>query len=319
MRKASLIIPAATLLAVTACANASQPEANSQEAYPLTVDNCGEDQIIESKPETILTIGTAAISLLDAAGATDRIVARAGEFGADLPTDLQHEPTDAEIIDPSDPTTEKIIGANADIIVGYGLFNADDADLEDLGIPNLVIFGECSHDTPVGESVNFEAVITDIERLATVFDTLHEAAPALADFRSELADLDAAASEDISGSAAGVYYFSATGDISAFGGYSMLDDIFGRIGLDHVYGDETAAYVSSGIETLLDADPEYIVISYGIHGESAEEATQRFLSEPGAADLQAVTNDNVILVPNDDLTATPDALRGYRAIIEATQ
>ena len=82
----------------------------------LTVADCGRDVTIGSAPRRVLTIGTAAVELLDAAGASDRIVARTGEFGASLPADLKNPPSDGLIIDPSDLTTEEIIAAEPDLI-----------------------------------------------------------------------------------------------------------------------------------------------------------------------------------------------------------
>ena len=101
----------------------------------MTIENCGDELTIDSEPESVLSIGTSAVELLDAAGASDRITARAGEFGNDLPDNLQHAPDDAPIIDPTDPAIETIVGTEADIIVGYGLLNASAEDVAAAGIP----------------------------------------------------------------------------------------------------------------------------------------------------------------------------------------
>ena len=114
----------AGVLALAACSTGAEPVSAETEAaaaetvYPVTIVNCGEDLVIESEPESVMTIGTSAIALLDAAGASDRITARAGEFGADLPEGLSNPPETAEIVDPSDPAIEAIVGTEADIIVG---------------------------------------------------------------------------------------------------------------------------------------------------------------------------------------------------------
>ncbi len=309
---------AALALALAACSSDNESgEDSSAAGYPLTVDNCGEELVIESEPQTVMTIGTSAIALLDAAGASDRIIARAGEFGSELPQGLEQPPSDAEIVDPADPTAEKIIGAGADIVVGYGLFNAAPEDLEAVGTPNVVIEGECNHDEAAVAPIDFDAVFADIERLGRIFGTEETARASVEEMRAAMSELESDVPAERR-SAAVVYYFSAAASMSARGGLSISSDILDRAGLDDVYGDEQAAYLEASFETLLDADPEVVVLAYGLYGESFEEAREQFLSEPGADDLQAVRDGLLIGVPASDLYADPGALRGLRAVLEGS-
>ncbi|UFU01919.1 ABC transporter substrate-binding protein [Ruania suaedae] len=287
--------------------------------YPLTIDNCGEELEVEQEPESVLTIGTSAVALLDAAGASDRIVARAGEFGAELPAGLTAPPTDAEILDPYDPSIEVIVGAGADIIVGYGLFNAAVEDVESAGLANVVIDGECSHDAALTEKTDFEAIFDDVSRLAQVFDTQEQAEENLDGLRSSLEELTAAAGETQEGrNAAVVYYFSADATMSARGGQGIADDVLTRAGFDNVYGEEPSVYLEANIETLLDADPHTLVLAYGLYGESYEEALATFMTEPGVEDMAAVQADRIIGVPAADLAPDPGAVRGLEAVLEGT-
>ncbi|MBG6055720.1 iron complex transport system substrate-binding protein [Salinibacterium sp. CAN_S4] len=308
-------------LAITACSSpstASDSGDATASGYPLTIDNCGADLSINTEPESILTIGTSALSLLDAAGAADRIVARSGEFDADLPTGLTTDLSDVEIVDPSDPTTEKIVGANADVVVGYGVFNSTDEDLAAAGVTNIVIDGECSHDAALTDPTDFDAIFADIKRLGTVFGTDDIAAQNVAALREELDELDAAASTSDPRSAAVVYYFSSASTLSARGGQGIANDILNRAGLTNVYGQEPSVYLETNIETLLDTDPAFIVLAYGLYGEDFETAKALLLAEPGALDLTAVKNDAVVGVLASDLAPDPDAIRGLRSVIENT-
>lgn len=318
---AAAVFLAIMALAITACSTPSTASDSGDAApsgYPLTVENCGEDLTIDSEPESVLTIGTSALSLLDAAGAADRIVARSGEFGADLPTSLTTDLSDVEIVDPSDPTTEKIVGANADVVVGYGVFNSTDGDLAAAGVTNIVIDGECSHDAALTDATDFDAIFADIERFGTVFGTEDVAAENVAALREELEELDAAAPTGDPQSSAVVYYFSSASTLSARGGQGIANDILNRAGLTNVYGQEPSVYLETNIETLLDADPAVIVLAYGLYGEDFETAKALLLAEPGANDLTAVQNDAVVGVLASDLAPDPDAIRGLRSVIENT-
>lgn len=94
----------------------------------------------------------------------------------------------------------------------------------------------------------------------------------------------------------------------------MLD----RAGFDNIYGEEPSVYLEVNVETLLDADPDTIVLAYGLYGESFDDAKAHLLSEPGVADLSAVTTDRIVGVLASDLSPDPGALRGLRAVLEGT-
>ncbi|MCB7135618.1 ABC transporter substrate-binding protein [Cellulosimicrobium marinum] len=271
----------------------------------------------DAAPGSVLTIGSDAVALLDAAGAADRVTARSGEFGAELPEGLENPPTDATVVDPSDPTTEQVIGAGAEVVVGYGFFNADPAALADAGIPTLTVSGECGHDvgtTP--EPVTFDVVLGDIERFGAVFDT-QAAAAASVDALRERLDAVAAERPDTSRSAATVYYFSSSSPLSTYGGAGIIQSLMDEAGLENVYADEPETYLEISLESLLDADPEVIVLAYGLHGESFEEAEARFLAEPGASDLQAVEAGRVVGIPANETTASPASVAGLERLQQA--
>ncbi|MGP5008591.1 ABC transporter substrate-binding protein [Brachybacterium tyrofermentans] len=317
------LIAVGTALALAACAGGPAAETEDPDtgaSYPMTVPNCDEELTISEEPQSVLSIGTSAVELLDAAGASDRITARAGEFGSELPEGLRHTPDDAPIIDPADPAIETIVGAEADIIVGYGLLGASPEDVAAAGIPNVIIDGECGHGTALSGKTDFEAIFADVERLAGIFGTEDVADENLAQMRQELETLTATAGNGgQTQTGAVVYYFSESAAMSARGGLGIADDVLARAGLDNVYGDEDSVYVEgANIETLLDADPHSIVLAYGLWGETFEEAKQRLLADPGAANLTAVQNDRIIGVLASDLAPDPGALRGLRTILEAT-
>ena len=201
-----------------------------------------------------------------------------------------------------------------DIIVGYGLFNASEEDVAAVGIPNIVIDGECGHGTALTEKTDFDAIFADVERLADMFEPRHRRAN-LANSAAELDDLMLGES-DSAGS--GRVLLLRERFISARGGQGIADDVLARAGFDNVYGDEDSVYLEANIETLLDADPHTLVLAYGLYGESFEKARAHLLTEPGASDLTAVREGRIVGVPTADLSPDPGALRGLRAVLEGT-
>ncbi|MCO7237908.1 MULTISPECIES: ABC transporter substrate-binding protein [unclassified Aeromicrobium] len=316
---ATLGLGAALLL--SACGTStdtSAADAATDTGYPVTVDDCAGEKTFEQKPESVMTIGTAAISLLDAAGASGQITARAGEFGAPLPDDLDTPPSDAEVVDPSDPTAESIIGAAPDVVYGYGLFSAKPEALEQAGIPMLTVAGECGHDASTGKAagIDFSTVSDDVRRLGRVFGT--------SDVADENADaLDAtvkklsAESTGDGASAAWLYYFSSSESLSAYGATSMANAVLDAADLENVFGTQQESYVKVSMESLLEDDPTWLVLSYGLYGESEADARKQLLAEPGANDLTAVKEGRLILVPGTSSEASQQSVKGLRAVVDA--
>lgn len=313
---ATALFTAAIALAGCASPASAPPAEAAGGAYPVTVDDCGDAVQIAQRPERVLTVGTAAVELLDAAGAASAITARTAEFGAALPSTLADPPSDDLIVDPADPTTETIVGATPDLVFGYGLFTADPAQVKAAGIPVLTVQGECGHDaTTAGGAVDLGTVGADVRRLGTVFGT-STTADAAADTLD--ARVTAATRPATGASAAWVYYFSSEDAVSAYGATGMPAAVLESAGLENVYADQTDAYLTISAESLLSARPDWIVLTYGLYGETEEQARQKLLAEPGIADLEAVKAGHVVLVSADTSSPSPAAVDGLERIVAGT-
>ncbi|MDQ1082230.1 MULTISPECIES: ABC transporter substrate-binding protein [Microbacterium] len=310
------LVASALVLAGCAAPAATAPQASAGGGYPVTVTDCGDDVQIAKRPERVLTVGTAAVELLDAAGASSAITARTAEFGAALPATLTDPPSGDLIIDPADPTTEAIVGATPDLVFGYGLFTADPVQVKAAGIPVLTVQGECGHDaTTETGSVDLGTITADVRRLGTVFGTeaTADAAADALDARVETASRPATGD-----SAAWVYYFSSEDPISAYGGTGMPEAVLTGAGLSNVYADQTDAYLTVSAESLLAAQPTWLVLTYGLYGESEQQAREKLLAEPGIADLDAVKAGRIVMVSADTSSPSPAAVAGLEQIVAGT-
>ena len=317
MRPVALLGAAALTLGLTACSPGREP-GTAASGYPVSVQDCGGDVTVPDRPSRILTVGTAAVELLDAAGASDRITARSGEFGAPLPEGLSHPPSDSLIINPADPTTEEILAADPDMVLGYGLFQADAEQLRAAGVTVLTVLGECGHDatTQAGTPATLATVPQDLRRLGTALATTPHAEASAQDLEERVS----AASRPSTGqSAAWVYYFSSEDALSAYGGSGLPASVLEGAGLGNVYAEDKDAYLTISVESLLERQPHWIVLSYGLYGESQEEARARLLAEPGVQSLTAVAEGRVVLLPADASVPGPSAISGLEDLVGATQ
>ncbi|CAM2875761.1 ABC transporter substrate-binding protein [Actinomyces slackii] len=305
-------------LGLMGCSAVKDSDASSQGAYPVTVEDCGSTVTIDAEPKRILTVGTAAVEMLDAAGAADRITARTGEFGAPLPETLKNPPSDDLITNPSDPTTEEILAAEPDLVLGYGLFNADIDQLRQAGITVLTVQGECGHDSTSqsGSGVTLTTVTDDLRRLGTVLSTSFTADAAAASLDERIAQ----ARQDKAGStAAWVYYFSSQDPLSAYGGQGLANSSLQDAGLTNAYAASMDAYLTISVESLLSQQPDWIILSYGLYGESEEEARQKFLASPGVDSLTAVSQNHLVLLPASASAPSPSGIAGMEQLVEATR
>lgn len=310
------LVASALVLAGCASPAATAPQSSAAGAYPVTVTDCGEEVRIAQRPARVLTVGTAAVELLDAAGASSAIAARTAEFGAVLPATLTSPPSDDLIVDTSDPTTEAIVGATPDLVFGYGLFTADPVQVEAAGIPILTVQGECGHDaTTATEAIGLGTITDDVRRLGTVFGT-ETTADAAADALD--ARVAAAARTSTGESAAWLYYFSSEDSLSAYGDGGMPAAVLTAAGLDNVYADQSDAYLTVSAESLLAAQPTWLVLTYGLYGETEQQARKKLLAEPGIAQLDAVKADRIVMVSADTSSPSPAAVSGLEQIVAGT-
>ena len=118
--------------------------------------------------------------------------------------------------------------------------------------------------------------------------------------------------------AAWVYYFSSQDPLSAYGGGGLAASVLKDAGLTSVYAESRDAYLSVSVESLLERQPHWIVLGYGLYGESAEEARARFLAEPGVEALEAVSAGRIVLLPAGASSSSPTAVAGLEQLVSAT-
>lgn len=275
-----------------------EPEAG---AFPLTVEDCERTVTLDAPPERILTVGSVAVNMLHAAGASDLVVARSGEFGTPAAGAAGESVADADVLVDDDPATEAILGTEVDFVYGYGLFNTSADDLAAADIESLVTAGYCGSDGggTAEDGDLIDVVLAEVDRLGTIFGTTDEATAAIDDLSARL---DAVDQSDL-GTVATLYWFGD--DPSAYGGGAMMQAMFDRLGAKNVFGDSPEAFLPLDVEALLDADPDTIVVMWGLDGESDDAlAREKLFALPGGADLSAVRSGRVVSLAS--IYAEPD-------------
>jgi iron complex transport system substrate-binding protein len=263
-------------------------------------DDAGASVSIESEPQRIVSLSPSNTEIVCALGACDRVV---GVTDAD-----DYPPEIAEVTDVVVATqvdTEAVVAAEPDLVLAAGNELTPStviAQLNDLGLTVVTLYPE-----------TLDEVYADIELVGEAIGATAAASDVVADMGARAADVRSAVSDANSPRTfyeVGVF----EGTIYTAGDGSFVADLIELAGGEPVTGDATG---SIGLETLVAADPELIVL-----GDATYDPTltpDAVADRPGWAEMTAVREGRVIAFA-DDLILTrpgPRVVDGLEALARA--
>lgn len=271
---------------------------------------------IERRPERVLTIGSEAVSALYAAGAADRITARAGELGAPVPGAAGDAVATVEVLCDANPSTEAIVAAGVDLVIGYGLFATTATQLETAGIASLVL-NNCCHlaGKPQGPA-SFDAIYADVDKFGRLFGTSDHAARSIADLKRRVQAVTQRVDGARQRTAASAYFFGQTP--STHGNREIVTAMMAALGLRNVFGDVDRDFIEANTDQLIARDPDVLLLSYGFgeRGETLADVKRKFLRLPGTHDMTAVRSGRIIGVCAAHKSPSPAAVDGLERLAD---
>jgi iron complex transport system substrate-binding protein len=309
LRQTPMIVALAVALLAAGCSDSDDTASTAEtgNGYPLTIDNCGEQVTLDQRPEAIFTSGTTAVNLLVGVDAADAIVGRSGEFGQDLVESVDAAVEDVPVVTPDRPTAELVIGS------GAALMFSDPPNLEGLG-PQLEsagvqVLSTCNHNT-------FEEVWSSLEFLGQMMGTEDQVSTLVAGLEERLEEVEASRpGGDSSAAVVSVFENMLYADGNATLKHSMLE----ILGLRNVFADQDQETFEVNFETLIDADPEVIVLAYGANDETFEDARQILTETPGTDQITAVRSNAIVGIPFTLSFGSPQAVDGLESLAEGLE
>lgn len=284
------------------------------EGFPMTVSDCGRKVVLERRPERVLTSGSSAATLMWAAGATDRIVTRASEGGAPLGPATKALADIPQISTADDLSREVIIGQSPDLVISAGLNATTAEDLDAAGIPSLVNAGFCdgtgSGPNPDGD-IDFDDVYADITLYGRIFGTSDKAAAKVRELERRVAAVHGEAGRYGVKRAAAILVDGRS--VTAYGRLSMTHTQIGTLGLDDVFGDLGPRINEINVETLIERNPEVLIVMYDGQGVAAKDPAQvraDLRALPGADQVDAIREDRIVTLEAPYLLGSPLAVDG---------
>ncbi|MFJ8432357.1 ABC transporter substrate-binding protein [Kitasatospora sp. NPDC094019] len=311
MRTKAVAAAALLALALTGCGAEIAPrgDAAASAHYPVTVENCGAKVTFDRKPARVVTNDVGITELMFALGLEDRMA------GYVMPDDKgqvdkvawKDAYQRAPWLSKQQITKEIALEARADLVFAGWNYGFDDSRgvtpqaLAGVGIGSYVLTESCrsGKGTERGVMSPLHALYTDLTNLGDIFDVRDRADRLVAGFKAEIAAVPEPAYRP------GVFLYDS-GEDKPFtsGRFAAPEEIITKAGGRNVTGDLADSWTTVGWETVVERDPEVIVINN--YGTPDAEAKRQFLkSFPPLAGVSAVRNDRIFVLDYVDLVESP--------------
>ncbi|SHG68940.1 ABC transporter substrate-binding protein [Streptoalloteichus hindustanus] len=315
-RRLTLITAAATALALTAGCGAQVrqgPEGSAAAGYPVTVENCGQKVTYDRAPSRPVAYDVGIIETMFALGLREKLagyVLGRGHSVADSPWKDDFEK--AHRLAADRPSKELILEAKADFVYAgwnYGFREGSGLtpqDLEQVGVRSYVLTESCRNgvsDRSRGVVPPLEALYTDLRNLGRIFGVSERAEELVRRYQAQVAAVEASIPKDRPRPKVFVYD-SGTDKPFTTGRFAAAHEIITRAGGDHVFADMRDSWIQVGWESVVQANPDIIVIND--YGEQSAAEKQAFLeSYAPLANVNAVKNKRFFTLPYAALVEGP--------------
>lgn len=309
-------IAAVTALALAACSAPASGEPDAGGAspasggFPVTLDNCGFETVVEAPPERVVTIKSSTTEMLLALGLGDRIVGSAFLDGP-VPDSLESVPAVEEPFAAEAPGSEATLALEPDLVYAGWESNltaetaGDRETLAQLGVATYVSPAACKEDGYMPDPLTFDTVFDEIAEVGSLFDAEDAATQLVEEQRAALGAIE----PDDRGLTA--LWWSSGDDTPYVGaGIGAPQMIMEAAGLTNVSADVHDTWTSLGWENVVEADPDVLVL-VDAAWNPADAKIETLESNPATREMTAVKEGRYVVVP---FPATEAGVRNVDAV-----
>lgn len=268
-----LLLSVMVVISFAACGNVADENKSGEASaskYPLTIkDDLGNEVIIESEPEKIVSVAPSNTEIIFALEQGEKLVGRS-EY-----CNYPEEAMDIEIVGGfSGPNTELILELEPDVVFAAGSVPEEAKTLlEGSGIKVIVFNPE-----------NIDGVLDNIiltGEILNVSDSATDLVEGLKEKRQEIV-------EKVAGEESKRVFIDLGGFVSAGSG-SFIDSILLELGAENVASAGDGQWPTLTLEQVVDADPEVYISLYPSLEELNEIA--------GLNEISAFKNEQAVVIP----------------------
>ncbi|MDT0318768.1 ABC transporter substrate-binding protein [Streptomyces millisiae] len=325
-RRARLAVPPllAAALLLPACGAEVEPAADGEgQAETVTVPRCGED-VEYRRPERAVVYEGGSADKLFALGLTDHV------HGYVMPpanppveeSPWAEEYARVEMLSDDLLNRELVVDAEADLVVaGWRSGFSDERGitpeiLDGLGIQSFMHSETCyNYPGHPAEFTPFEGLYRDLELLGRIFGVEERAAQVVTELRDRVA---AVADQAPEGRPPRVFvYDSGTDQPFTSGNQAPPHEIIDIAGGENVFADLTDRWTTVSWESVVEAEPEVIVV-VDYEDQPVEEKIEFLRTSPITAELPAVRDGNFYVLDYNEAISGPrivDGAEGFAAYL----
>lgn len=296
--------------------------------YPLTVSNCGFEQVFDAAPETTVTVGQSTTELLYLLGVGDKVAGTSVWFNPVLP-EFQELNDKIERLADNDPSFESIVSKRPDLVtvmyewhVGAEGIVATRGMFNDVGVPTYVMPTDCeSKDNLVGldgtrsELFSTAQLYKAISQLAEIYDVQSKGADLISDLQeTEARAIEKAQGLNLPEGTSGLFWFSSADlDVDPYvaGQQGVPAYMMDKLGVENVVASDEE-WPTVGWETLAKADPSFIVIAEmnrrRFPADDVAKKLEFLKTDPVASEMTAVKEGRIITIDAHAMSPTVRAI-----------
>lgn len=309
---------AAGALLLAACGAEVEPAAADDDrgtAGPVTVNRCGEP-VEYTVPQRAVVYEGGSADKLFALGLADHVhgyvMPPANPPVSESPWAADYEKT--EFLSDDLLNRELVVDAEADFVVAGWNSGFSDARgitpeiLDTLGIQSFMHAESCfNYPGHPEQHAPFDGLYTDLQRLGQIFGVEERADELVEEYRERVEAVRAQAPE---GDPVKVFLYDFGTD-KPFTAASQVppNDIINLAGGENVFGDVAARWTETSWESVVEAEPEVIII-LEYNDQPAQEKIDFLKSSAVTATLPAVVEDNFFVLDYNEAISSPRNVDG---------
>ena len=302
--------------------------------YPLTIKNCGYQEIFTRPPERVVALGQNTVEILLLLGLQKQVVASAFWPTSVLPQ-LAEQNAKIKTLTVEIPSLESVLAQNPDfvpaqlpLLLGPESKVARREDLATVGVNSYVSPGMCATKKATGDMYGSRQKLWDmtwlyqeISDFSRIFNVEDRGQALIADFKKREADLRqefGKSKKDLSF----VFWFSSaspSADAYVGGKNSASGFIASVLGGHNAITSETE-WPTVSWESIIAANPDVIVVASLDRNrwalDKAEEKIKFLKSDPAVSQLEAVKKGHIVVMDGQAMNPTIRTLYGAEQVGE---
>lgn len=321
------ILVTASLVVLTACGQPAAPAEQGVAAagFPITVQNCGRDVVIDTPPQRAVSLNQGSTEILLSLGLADRMVGSA-TWTDPVRENLAEDNAKVPQLAVNKPSLETVLDAEPDFVsasfagtLGPGGV-ADRDQFDSLGVPTYLAPSDCvgrmsvDTDGPRDEPFTMAAIYQEIRDIARIFDVTERGEELIAELEQRMQNSRLDSDADLA------YWFS---DIRApyFGGCCGSPGVItDTVGARNIFLDTTDEWPQVSWEVIADRDPDVLVLAdlsrRTIDGDALAAKIEFLESNPVTSRLTAVREKRYIVVNGADLNPSIRTVDGTEKVAD---